>query len=252
MYLFQRQTNRNQTIKALLTSLYLSIPLTIREVTQIVKGFVVYHKQYVSQLKARGYLKLKDQRLHLTRRAHQLVQSQPFELVWNKRKGMIQYNHQLQLVKTLFICLLHLNLPQISQILKEKFNGSVAPDLCIKTESVNFLIEVDTGSQRAQTIQPKLNYYKNFTSSDCVIYFTNSSTIANRFTSHPTVHFVNLQSQNYIQYLLQLQPKPTQNRDTINNFKNLLIVDSTTKEEYKKLRREALKRFEEDYPQDYF
>ena len=206
--LFQKQDNRRQVLESLLIALSFTSPLEPKHIKSIFSGFVYNKRFYISDQKKRRYLKKKDDLLSLTTKAKRRIHSHPIELIANRSGGDKKIGHEVALVRSLFLILLHLDFRDIKQIKKQKRNHSpYTPDLTIITESDTLLIEVDTGSQPIKTLETKIKGYQAVDKVTTLIYFTNSARTYSHFTQNQSVQFIHLQSPTLSEDLQKLTTK---------------------------------------------
>lgn len=243
MPLFQKQNNRRQVLQSLLIALSFTNSLESKHIKSAVDGFVHNARFYVSNQKTRGYLKKQGDLLVLTPKAKRLVQSLPIELISNKRGGSKQISHETALIRSLFLCLLHLNFKDIKQIKKQKRDSPYIPDLTIITETDNIFIEIDTGSQPIKTLQSKIKGFKAVVKEGTLIYFTNSAKTFDHFSQTLDVQFIYLQSPTLSQDIQKLAANTPLHSY---KFKNSFTLQGSLSPEFEKVRAEALKLLYED------
>ncbi len=193
--LFQKQEDRKHILESLLIALSFTSTLESKYVQSVVSGFVGNEQFYVNNQRIRGWFNKQGNLLLLTEKAKRLVQLSPFEIIVNRREVNRLTNHEVQLVRSLFLCLLHLDFAHIKQIKKQKVsdNSPYIPDLSIVTKTDTLLIEVDTGSQPFKTLETKIRGYKAYNMAGTLIYFTDSTTDSH-FSQSQGVQFINLKS----------------------------------------------------------
>jgi hypothetical protein len=193
--LFQKQQDHKHILQALLIALSFTSPLQPRYIQSIVNGFVHNSQFYVSNQKIRGWLNKQDRVMYLSEKATEMVQSCPFERIVNKKEVAKFIDHETLLVRSLFLCLLHLNFADIKQIRKQKYYESrYIPDLTIITKTSTLFIEVDTGNQPVQTLESKIRGFQAHSQEATLIYFTDSDKTYSYFAQSPGVQFIYLSS----------------------------------------------------------
>jgi hypothetical protein len=195
--IFKLQTDHSHILQSFLMALNFTGDLEIRYVKSIVSGFVQSEVFYVSNQKVRGYLEQKGHYLSLSTKAKILIQSMPVKLVVSRSGGDIKTEHEVLLVRTLFLCLLHLSFGEIKAIRKQKRieNSLLVPDLTLVTQNCTLYLEVDTGKQPFKTVQAKIEAYKAIRKAGSVIYFSNSHDTSLHLLQHPLVQVIHLHSQ---------------------------------------------------------
>lgn len=204
-YLFEKQPDRNHLLESFLIALSFTTQLESKYVKSIIQGFVHLERIYISNLKIRGWLREQNELLTLAPKAKRLVQLVSFEINANKKPSK-QTMHEILLVRSLFIILLHLNFKQIRQIKKQKLeeNGYI-PDLIVTTQNHILYIEVDTGSEPISTIETKINDVCNLKPQVTLIYFTKQKSTYNHFAHKlSNVQFIYLLSPTISQDILKL------------------------------------------------
>lgn len=208
MFIFQSPKNNSLLLNSLLTALSFTPPLDSREFQAIIKGYTPNTRFYLSSLKRRGYVNDKNGLLYLSNKANRLVASLPFATVANSRGGIKLRNHNLLLIRTLFLCLQHLEHQQIELIEREKpKDKALIPDLTITTETDTLYIEIDTGSEAVKMIERKIRSYHLLSGEreGTVIYFTNFLNTFNHFKDNSYSQFILLKSPTLTQDILKLK-----------------------------------------------
>jgi hypothetical protein len=203
---FQKQTNFFHTIQSILIALSFTTSLENRDLRDIVRGLVTNDSLYISNLKIREYLQQKERYLSLTTKARHVVSKIPVEMIRNKTGGDTKIHHEIQLARTLFACLLHLNFQEIWHIKKQKAGeGQYFHDLTIAANNYTLLLEVDTGTQPIKTLEAKIQGFQEANNQETLIYFTSSIDTYNRCKNkHSGVQFAYLQSPTLSEDILQL------------------------------------------------
>jgi hypothetical protein len=206
MALFQPQTDRRHILESFLIALSFASPFEPKDAQSVVSGFVHNEQFYVSNQKVRGWLYKQNGLLFLSEKAKQLVKSRPFEIVVNKKEVNRLIQHEVLVVRSLFLCLLHLNFTDIKQIKKQKYYENLyIPDLTIITKTNTLFIEVDTGNQPIKTLEAKISGFQASKRGEAtLIYFTNSDKNYSHFTCNPNVQFVYLPSSTLLQDMQNL------------------------------------------------
>jgi hypothetical protein len=245
MSLFQRQENRKHVLYSLLITLSLTYPLSRSHVKNIVRGFVGNERFYVSNQKTRGYLKEKEDCLILSPKAKRLVKSLPLELVVSKNGGEGRIRHEALLLRSLFLCLLHLQFSQIIEIRKQKRleNSSLIPDLILITDKGTLFIEVETGKQKVRSIASKIRKYKIDANNGTLIYFAYSENIPKHFLQDDFVQFINLQSHSLSEEIEKIVSKADQSvclseKEVIKESGDLPHLHTNPAYDYEKMRLE--------------
>lgn len=255
MLLFQPQQNPPQLLNSLLIALSFSAPLESRDVQEVIEGYTANTRFYLSNLKKSGYLKNRDGLLHLSAKARKRTEAAPFEMIFNRRGGIKLRNHEILLVRTLFLCLQHLDHQHIEFIRKEKpDDGGLIPDLRIVTQTNNLYIEIDTGTQPLKVIENKLRKYQiTGREEKTVIYFTNSKKHFDYFKQNSYAHFIFLRSPTLTGDILKLQSSKSNSNKSKNipssrYYKiapNVFLRKDLIPDEVTRLRQEYMKKFYE-------
>lgn len=253
MPLFHKQQNHSQLLTSLIIALTFTTPLESKYVQTVIAGCSTNTRFYLSHLKKTGYVEDRQGLLHLSEKARLKIESLPFEITPNPRGVRKSGTHELLLIRTLFLCLLHLDLQNITQVQKEKPNNrGQIPDLSIITKDYTLYIEVDTGSQPIKTIETKIQSY-NLTGKDqkTVIYFTDSWSHFNYFKQKDYPQFICLQSPTIIEDILKLKPDkhyPISSKYVDNPLyyriaPNVLVRKDLIPDELERKRQEFIKKF---------
>jgi hypothetical protein len=206
-FVFTKQSSYGHFLQSALIALSFTTALESRDIRLIVTGLVRQDFLYVSNLKTRGWLRPRERFLYLTNKAQYLISKAPIDLIKNKTGGDAKINHEIQLARTLFACLVHLNLENVVQIKKQKRNGTTPyfHDLTIVGNNYTLQIEVDAGSQPSSTLEAKIKGFQEINPQDTLVYFTSSkNTYAHYQDNSHQVQFIYLQSPTLSQDILQL------------------------------------------------
>jgi hypothetical protein len=206
--ILRRQTGKNHTLQSLLLALSFTSPLQTVYVQSIVAGFVQNVQFYIGIQKFRGWLAKQDGLILLTKQAQGFVRLSPFSLTQSKPDVSKQTYHELLLVRSLFLCLLHLNFDDITEIRKQKYYETrLIPDLTIVTEKRTLLIEIDRGKQPSKTLEAKIRELRTSNPDATIIYFTDAQKTYDYLTQsfeRSKVQCIHLQSPTLAQDLLNL------------------------------------------------
>lgn len=255
MYLFKRQPDSSQLLASLLTTLGLTRAVKGQDIHQIIKGHSRNSYFYLSSLKKRKYLILRENNLYLSKKGRDLVERLPFSILKTLKKGNKLQRHELLTARVLFACLQHLDHHNIELIKKEKSNHKgLIPDLNIITKTDNIFIEIDTGTEPIQTIKSKIKAYELNGEDKSVVFFTTSLRLFNHFQDNPAVQFVLLQSPNLSGDILKLKPgKPKldtpqkADRSTSNNsISNVKLKSNFFPDDLEEKRKEMRKLFNQN------
>lgn len=201
-FLFQPQNNLSQILDSLLIVLSLTSPLESKHVKTILHGFVCEERFYLNSQRRRGWLKkLNNGLLTLTPKAARRVQSNYIQLVANFKHKIGQIEHEVMLLRSLFLCLMHLNLSHVKEVKKQKRNGTeYIHDLTITTPTDVLSIEVDLGSKPVESVEAKIQGFQaRLHQRGTLIYFTTSAKIYFYFSAKPDIQFIYLRSPNVCQ-----------------------------------------------------
>lgn len=252
MFLFQTQQRRGQVLESLLIALSFTGPLESKHIKSIITGFVQNERFYLSNQKTRGYLKKQEDLFKPTSRATRLVRSSAIELVTNRVGGDKKLKHEVLLVRSLFVCLLHLELKHIKRIAKQKrsFSGYI-PDLTIEAQTFTLLLEVDTGTQSISSIQTKIKNYHFRHQQGTLIYFTTSLKTYLHFQCNYFAQFIYLDSPTLEQDLkgIKVRHRKMCATDTIALFskkEESLISDNRTDFDLETMRLQVIRLLEAD------
>jgi hypothetical protein len=203
--LFQKQSDQRHLLQSLLIALNFTSALESKYAQNAVNGFVYNKYFYINNQRIRGWLKKQGDLLYLSEKAKRLVQESDIDLITNKTGGDIKITHEALLVRSLFLCLLHLDFSNIVQIKKQKYyEGRFIPDLTIITKTDTIFIEVDTGKQPVKTLESKIRGLQAQNPEATLIYFTSSDKHYSHFRLNPDVQFIYLDSPTLAQDILQL------------------------------------------------
>jgi hypothetical protein len=209
--IFQRQPDRQHLLQSLLITLSFSPQLEAVHIQNIVAGFVQDAQNYVSTQKSRGWLLEQDGVIMPSDKSLRFVRLNKFISSQSKAELSKQTYHDLLLLRTLFLCLLHLNFEDIIEIKKQKYYQlQLIPDLTIVTQNLTLLIEVDRGKQPFSTLEAKIRRLQAIQAGKpafSVIYFTDSEKTYTYLTQNfkqSTVQCIYLPSPTLAQDLLNL------------------------------------------------
>jgi hypothetical protein len=203
--LFHKQSDQRHLLQSLLIALNFTSALESKYAQNAVKGFVYNKHFYINNQQIRGWLKKQGDLLYLSEKAKRLVQESDIDLITNKTGGDIKISHEALLVRSLFLCLLHLDFSDIVQIKKQKYyEGRYIPDLTIITRTDTIFIEVDTGKQPLKTLESKIRGLQVTNSEATLIYFTSSDKHYSHFSQNRAVQFIYLDSPTLAEDILQL------------------------------------------------
>jgi hypothetical protein len=202
--IFQKQSYPRQILESLLVSLSLTAPLEYKQVKNMISGFVFNERYYINNQKNRGWLTKQDKTLVLTPRAKRRANFIA-ELITNPRARGGQIEHEIILIRSLFMCLLHLNLEQVLGIKKQKRHDShYVHDLIIITRTDTLYLEIDTGSEPIRTLEDKIKGMKALNLDGTLIYFTSSPRTYSYLIHNPDVQIIYLNSPTLKKDILQL------------------------------------------------
>jgi hypothetical protein len=196
-FIFQKQISpKEHILESLLITLSLTCPLDSRHVKSIIHGFVSNERFYVSNQKSRGWLQKRDYLLTLTTQARERINSTRLNILSNRVRGDTKLRHEILLARTLFTCLMHLDFKDIRQIKKQKQirYSDYIPDLTFITNMGTFFVEADTGTERVQRLEAKIQGFQEQNITDTLIFFTASDTNYNYFKQQNRVQFIHLHS----------------------------------------------------------
>lgn len=232
MSIFQPRPKNSLIINHFLTALSFTSNLESKDIQSILKGYTSTPRFYISSIHRRGYLKKNEEGVwYLTSKAKRRIGSMPFAMD-SGRQTSGQRFHEILLIRSLFLCLLHLDDTKIEVIYRQRRNqNNQIPDITIVTETKTLYIEVDTGKQTVKTLQNKIKKYEllnnNHNSQVTVIYFTNSPNTFNEF-QNSNLNFVFLKSPNLTQDLLSINFK---NSSTISKTDTSTTINNLDEEE---------------------
>lgn len=202
--IFQKQFYPKQILESLLISLNLTAPLEYKHVKDMLSGFVFNERYYINNQKNRGWLAKQNKTLTLTPRAKRRANFTA-EIITNPRARGIQIEHEVILVHSLFLCLLHLSLEQVLVIKKQKRHDSnYVHDLIIITRTDTLYLEIDTGSEPIRTLENKIRGMKNLNLDGTLIYFTSSPRTYSYLAHNSDVQIIYLSSPTLSEDILQL------------------------------------------------
>lgn len=176
--IFERQSERDHVLHSLLIALSFTPQLDAGHIQSILAGFVKDANNYISAQKSRGWLSGQDGAILLSDKSERLVRLSQFKILQSKPEISKQSYHDLLLVRTLFLCLVHLKFEEIVEIRKQKYyDNKFIPDLTIVTQTQTLLIEIDRGKQPFSTLEDKVTGLREAQESPqpfVIIYFTDS------------------------------------------------------------------------------
>jgi hypothetical protein len=154
--------------RAFLTTLYFSKPLTSKDCYYILNDLKkVTSTNFLGQLKSVGYLTLKDGYYKLSTKGKSMITSNLFSLELNRKKGHQNSLHENMTLRIIYNFLLETNQSEILEIIKEKnFNKIIEPDIFISTTNLNLVIEIDTGTERHNILDSKIQRYNTILNKD--------------------------------------------------------------------------------------
>ena len=193
---------KTHKLKSILSTLMLINAQRRAELVYILNQDTKNAGSYIGKLVKSGYLNPKDKEYHLSKKARQYLNTINFEVVYNKNRGNAHPVHNLALAKTIFSILLNSNHDDILSIIKEKTTGLLlTPDITVKTKLINFMIEIDTGTQGLKVVQSKIDRYKMTVLQDPnnrLIFFTKSKNTYNNFKDiYQEIEFIYLDDINF-------------------------------------------------------
>jgi hypothetical protein len=173
--IFQPQTERHHLLQSLLIALSFTSPLQAVYVQSIIAGFIKDEQVYISIQKFRGWLVKRDGLILPSEKTESFLRLCPFTISQSKHEISKQTYHDLLLVRTLFLCLLHLPFEEILEIKKQKYYDTrFIPDITIITRNLTLLIEIDRGKQAFKTLESKIRGLQESNAKATLIYFTDS------------------------------------------------------------------------------
>jgi hypothetical protein len=211
--------NARTLIEAFLVALYFSKPLTSREIYYILKGQVPTPSSFLGKAVFNDYLIKDGYTYKLSKKGHLKARSYNYSLEFHKNKGTSSSQHSNQIIKTLFLFLLHTEEKELIGIRKEKTAGySIQPDLTLLTKKCNLLIEIDTGTQNTTTVRSKVFRYRAMKDddNDIVVFCTHSKHTYEEFKDEKTAKFILLDQSETNDKILEINHRIyTLTRNTI-------------------------------------
>lgn len=226
MYLFQKQDSANQLLDSTLVSMSMTKNLQSRDMKNILWGLSSNTRSYVSSLKKRRYVEIKEDNLHLTAKSRKLIVRLPFNIFAKARSE--EEKRELLLARIVLVCLYHLNHEQIEVIQTHELSQTGSqPDLSIVKDDVTIVIEIIMQGETIPAVQSKISAYNLEQTKYIPLFFTDSKSIYNYFQFYPSTNFYHLKSPTLIQDLLttRMDFKNTNNQKTekINQSNNQAV-----------------------------